>query len=492
MSIRGLALRGLKWTAFTVFGTATISIITLLVVSRFISPNDFGLMAIAMVLIGFINAFTDVGISSAIIHRQDATKRELSSLYWLNVLAGSVFFVFLIIIVPLIVFFVDEPELAPVLYFLSLNVLIAPFGKQFSVLLRRELSFNVLAKIEITASITSSLLTISLAISGSGVWSLAWGAFASTAITTILLLRIGVRRFAPRFHFKYEDIKNYISFGLYQIGEHSVNYLGGRVDQLIMGSLLGVTSLGYYNFSYRLTNTLYQSINSIVNRVSFPILAKIQNEEVRIRNVYFDIVGSLVSVTAPILIGLMIVGNTAVPLIFGPKWEPSVIYLQILCVVALMRAHGRPVGSLLLAKGRADLGFKWNCVVLAILTPATAIGAISGGGIGVGIALLIALGALKIVAYFALIRPLVGPCGAIYICVSLKPIFSAVLMATSVKLAGLPFRSDLGNLVFQVFIGGGSYVFFLWLIDRKSFKNLLEMFFVALGGSREAEKQTST
>ena len=147
------AIGGVKWTSLSTGVRSILQLIQLLVLARFLSADDFGLIAIVMVVIGFSQLFMDMGISNAIIHKQNITTEQLSSLYWLNIFSGAVLTIIVYFIAPFVANFYNNAEIIPLLQLLSLSFIINAFANQYRVLLRKELKFNVLAKVEVIAGV---------------------------------------------------------------------------------------------------------------------------------------------------------------------------------------------------------------------------------------------------------------------------------------------------------------------------------------------------
>ena len=181
-SLRRQAARGVLWTGTGSDVTTTLQFIQWAVLARLLAPEDFGLMSMAMIVIGMADAFTDMGVSSAIIHRRDATRRQLSSLYWLNIVLGVVVFLLVAGLSPMIAKFFNEPEVARLLTLAAIVFLIAPLGQQFRVLLEKELQFNRLARIDMIGAAGGAGTAITTALLGYGVYSLIWGALAGHVI----------------------------------------------------------------------------------------------------------------------------------------------------------------------------------------------------------------------------------------------------------------------------------------------------------------------
>lgn len=437
--------------------------ITLAVLARLLSPADFGLMGMVMVVIGFAQAFADMGISNAIIHRQDATREQLSSLYWLNIFSGVVVFFLVCVSTPLIVEFYHEQRLSNLLYLTALVFLITPFGQQFQILLQKELKFNGLAKIEITHSLVHSVTAIGAALLGYGVYSLIYGQLAATSVRVALLCGIGWRYWRPSIHFSKQDLKGYVSFGLYQMGERSINYLNSNLDYLLIGAMLGAKELGYYTLAYNLVIRPSSMINPVITKVAFPVFSRIQHETEKLRRGYLKVLQLLSIVNFPMMTGLAVVASVAVPVIFGDQWLPSVILIKILAIFGLIRSTVNPIGALLLAKGRADLGFKWNLSITVIIVPVIYIGAKFGGAVGVATALTILTTVSFTLHYPILICTMIGPCLRDFAKSMWPALWMSMVMAMAVVLVSKILGAAPNSIIFAVQVMLGA-IFYVWLV----------------------------
>ena len=479
MSLRANAVAGIRWTSLSSVVSTGSEMLRTIVVARFLSPADFGLMAMATLVIGAAQTYTDLGLTAAIIHRQHTTKEELSTLYWLNLFSGLVVFALVWFSSPLISLFFREPKLLSLLKVVALVFIIAPIGSQFDILLQRDLAFGVLASRDILASVGNTAVAIAGAVCGFGVWALVCGFITNTALRTLLLVRVGWSRFRPLLHFHRSELKGYITFGLFQMGERSINYLGQRLDQILIGSVLGARALGYYSFAFNLTTQPIYRVSPILNKVAFPLFSRVQYDREKLRKGYTKLLSFLTTINAPLLIGLAVVAPLAVPLIFGTKWSKSITLLQILCLVTLSRTVGNPVGNLLLAKGRADLGFKWTMFSIVVSAPTIYGGGRVGGATGVAVALLVLQGVLVVPAYRYLVRPLVGECGREYSGALLKPIVLAIAMGLVVSCVPLLLGGFSGMLVLtlQLAVGSTVYLVLLRLFHSEFLLEVRDLFF---------------
>lgn len=477
MSLQKSAASGIKWTTVSSITTTALQFIQLAVLARLLSPEDFGLMAMVAVVIGFAAAYADMGISAAIIHRQDATREQLSSLYWLNLLAGLLVYLIVLAVTPAIVALYGEPRISELMPLITLTFLINPLGTQFQLLLQKNLRFRRLALIEISAALVGASVAVVTARFGQGVFALIWGTLSSNATSTVLLLIVGLREWRPQWHFRSVDLKGYLSFGCYQMGERSVNYFNSTLDQLLIGSLLGAQTLGYYKLAWSLAIQPIGRINSILTRVAFPLFARIQNEPERLQKGFLLVLRMLSIVNAPLLLGLAAVAPLLIAVVFGEQWIPAVPLVQVLAFVTLMRSMGNPVGSLLLAKGRADLGFKWNCLLLVTQLPGVYLGAYLGDALGVAVSLVILQLIYSIFNYLILIRTLIGPCLRDYSLSMLPALGLASAMGVAVlTISNTMIQVSILGLVLIISIGMLLFIFLMALFQREqiiTFKSLV-------------------
>ncbi|MCX8022637.1 MAG: MOP flippase family protein [Syntrophorhabdaceae bacterium] len=466
MSLKRQTITGLKWSTINSGVVSILAFIRLWILALLLSPEDFGLMAMVLTVIDLAMSYADTGLSAAIIHRQNADRKELSSLYWLNVASGFILFFIIWALTPIVVMFYKEPRLNLLLPISSLAFIISSFSNQFGVLLQRDVEFSTLAKQEIISTFTGTIIAIILAFSGFKVWSLLLGQLSGVATKTTLLLFLGLKRYRPLLYFSTKDLKGFFSFGLYQMADRTINYLSGRMDQLLIGNLLGAEVLGYYNFAFNLVMQPLFKINSVITVVMFPVFAKIQDDLERLRKGFVELIRFIFSINAPILIGLVSISQMAIVLVFGDKWSGSIIFIQILAFVALLRSTNDPIASIGLAKGRAKLLFLWNLysVIANFLFMYVGYKIFNVAGIALG---LLAVRILFVpLNYVYIIQPTIGNCGLDYFRNMARPISLSMVMAIIVAFLNTHLRHTPVNLILAICIGATIYLVLLYLFDR--------------------------
>lgn len=477
MSLQKAAASGVRWTTVSVVGSTLMETIRLVVLGRLLPPDAFGIMAMILVIIGFGQLFSQMGLVQAVIQRPDPKTGELVSLYWLNLASGLLVYVLLLLSTPLVVKLYSSPALKPLIPYVGLLFILNPLGDLYRAMLEKELRFKPLAGIELTGAFISMVVSILFAVQGFGVWSLVWGQLVTAAFRNLGFFLRGQKLFRPRLHFARSDLRGYLSFGLYETGAMSVNYVNSRIDQLIIGALLGPQALGYYSMAFNLIMRPVQRLNPVLTRVAFPVLARVHGDNERMKRGYFKMLNILTSVNAPILIGIAVVAPVAVPVVLGTKWTPIIPVVQILALFSLLRSLGNAGGSMLLAKGRADISLYWNILLFCFMPGIIFAAAFYGDLITVAWALLALHLGLLFLWYALVVRRLLGSCLKGYLSAFAAPIVLAALMACVVLLFlyTWPLQPSLLTLLLQVMIGMLAYFGLYALFARNTMQELMRL-----------------
>lgn len=407
MSIKSQALSGTKWTTLSTLLTIALQLIQVYVLTKLLSKHDFGLMAIATIIIGFSQVFIDMGVSNLLIYKQKLSIEQLSSLYWINIISSFIVFLIIIFIAPLVASFYNEVEVKLILYYLSVVFIIQSFGQQFKMLLQKELCFKTLANIEIFTKFINFVLSIAFAFLDYGVYSLVYAILITTCISTMLLIKFGLKINKPKFYFKFYEIKEFISFGAYQTGDSVINYFNSQADSLLIGKLLGTEALGIYNIAKQVIQRPFQAINPIITRVSLPIMAKVQTEKQRLKDIYIKTINYLCSLNFPIYFVIFLFSSEITIFIFGEKWVDAVPIVKILALWGAFYSIGNPVGSLLVSRGKVKWSFIWNVILSLYILFSIYLGSFWGLE-GVSWSLLFVSLSLIIPNWRFLVKPLCG------------------------------------------------------------------------------------
>ena len=364
MSLKQKATSGVKWTTLSSAVNAILQLGQLMLLAHFLNSHDFGLIAILGVVVAFSQLFVDFGLSKAIIYKRDISHSQLSTLYWLNVVLSLVVYLILFFSADFIADFYKEASLSTYILVIGTGLIIQSFGQQYRTLFQKELVFDILAKIDITAAILSFLSLIYFAMNDYGVFAFIYPFLILVFIKTVLLVSVGIKEHRPGFMMNIRETKEFISFGLYSVGNDIVSTIVSQMDVLLIGKLLGTESLGMYNIMKELILRPAQLINPIITKVSFPLMAKLNHDIGEVGRVYLKVLNYTSSINFPIYIASIILAPEIISMFLGDKWLTGTFIFQILAVWALIRSTGNPVGSLLMALGKPHIEMYWNTALL--------------------------------------------------------------------------------------------------------------------------------
>ena len=398
---------GLKWTSVGMISLAVVSMLKISVLARFLDKEDFGLMALIMVVIGFTNLFSDMGITTAILHRQEISKKEYASLYWLNVGFSLMLYLLICGLAPVIASFYDEERLSFLIPLLGLNLIISAIGRMFKTIESKHLRFRAVTIFEMVAAGISLIIAVVLAVKGFGVLSLVYSALVQYLIQNVFFLIFGLRRYGLLFHFHFHQTKPFLKIGIYEVGGQVVNYFNRDVDILIVGKFFGQEVLGGYSLAKQLVFRPAQILNPIVLKVASPALAKCQADPKSLKDSYLNLVSFITKLNLVVYGALGAGSFFVVDLFYGAGYEDIYLLTSVLCIYMLFRAIGNPVGSLLVATGKTYLGFYWNSFTFLIIPVLVFFGA-RFGVLGIAIALNSTMVLLFYPSWWFLIRKMTG------------------------------------------------------------------------------------
>lgn len=375
MGLLQKAYRGAGWSGLSGILTNGMELLKYIVLARILVPGDFGLLAMTMVIVSICRIFADGGTSNAVIHFRNHSGRQLSTLFWINVGAGSVLYALVIAAAPLFAGFYNEPDVSTLLRLAGVILPLYAIGALYEVLMRKSLSFKQITIVESISALLSFATAVVLAYTGWGVYSLIWSHIVMAASMTLLYTLIGMHRWKPSLSFELAEVLPHLRFGLFQMGDRGLNVYSTRVDQLIIGRFFGPEILGGYHLAWQIILFPVLRLSPLLNRVAFPVFASRQDDDAVLRNGYLKLMSGITSLVTPFFLVAGISAPWLVPLLFGSGWELTIQLLPIMAMLGFLRMLGNPSGNIVLSKGRAALAFYWNLGVSVINTCVFLIGA---------------------------------------------------------------------------------------------------------------------
>jgi len=476
MSTKRRIFTAVRWTAVAAVARSALQFLQVSILARLLLPSDFGLMALSMAVIAFAQIFADMGVSNAIIHHQEVDDDQLSSLYWLNVAAGALMMVLVMTASPALSHLYKAPQLEPVLMLTSLYFLINAVGQQLRVMAEKEMTFNVLARIEIASAFVGAAVAIGWALTSPSVIALVAGLLSSAlTMTSLCWLKLS-RGWRPSARLRLAEIRRFLHFGGYTMANNVVNTLNSQADIFIGGRALSTGDLGFYSLPRDLSLRVAFAVNPIVTRVALPAMAIAQHDRAALRNIYLKSIWMTASVNFPLYAALAVFSADCVLVFFGARWLDAVPVLRVLALWGMIRSIGNPVGSLLFATGRADLAFKWNLGMLVVIPPVLWAAA-SFGTIAMAIALLSIQLTSFVPGWAVLIRPLCGATLKEYAGSMLRPLVASAIAAAVGSALCSQMDPSLARLVCGVVFGGIAYLLASWMLNRDWLLAMMQLAF---------------
>ncbi|WP_199096646.1 MOP flippase family protein [Dyella sp. ASV21] len=445
--------------------TAVLQVLQIALLARILTPTDFAVAAVASVAASLLAFYADFGLSGAIVHYHQASASQLSTLYWLNLGVGFALAIGLFAAAPLAAHFYGNAELEGTLKLLSLSIVMAAFAGQYRAILQKRFAFGVLALANASSAVITCTVSVVAALLGLGVYSIALGVVAGGVTSAAIVVVAGSRVYRPERYFRLAEVGPFLRFGLYQVAERTLDFLNTQIDSLILGKLVGMTDLGRYAPIKALCTKPVALINPVLTGVAFPIMSATQQDRVRVARIYLLQVRAVASLTAPIYFFGILQAPAIIGLLLGNQWSSSADVFRLLALYGLLVSIGNPVGSLLLATGRAKRSFYWN-LASALLVPLATI-CVAPFGIAHIAATMTALQlVLLIPGWRYLIWPSCGASLKSYLWSFTRPVSIAAVATLLAWPVTMAMSSPWGSLLVTGVLGLALYVTLSWIFNR--------------------------
>jgi lipopolysaccharide exporter len=359
-------VRGSAWLALSYGGGQLVSLVSTAVLAHFLAPAEFGLVALASVVIVAVTTLQESGLGLAMIHKRDDVERAAGTVLVFSLAMGTALALGAVVAAPLVADAFRQPGLTDVLRILSVLLVARGAGLVPGVLIERELRFRARAKGELTGAAVQAAIAIPLAVGGAGVWSLVAAQLASAATVSSVYWRLAPFRPSPRL-FSWPLLRELARFGRYVTAANVLALIDQNVDTATVGRLLGAADVGFYNLAWRLCNLPATGIGYVLGRVMFPAYATMRGDLEMFRETFVTNLRRVALASLPIGVGILIAAEPIVVGIFGARWKPAVVPLQILAVFGIVRAFAGTTGAVFQAAGRPQIVTWLNVLHLAAL-----------------------------------------------------------------------------------------------------------------------------
>ena len=351
-SLRNKTIKGTFWSAADAFLGQGITFVVGIVLARLLSPEEYGMIGICLIFTTILNGIVDSGFSNAIIRKKEATNEDYNTMFITNMVVSIVLYALLYFLAPLISSFF-QMELTSIVRVIGLVLIINGLSLTQQTNLTKKIDFKTKTKASIVSAIISGAIGIGMAYAGFGVWALVAQLLSKQAVYTIALWILN--RWMPNFHFSVESFKYMWGFGWKLLVSGLLNNIWNQLYQVVVGKFYNAATLGQYTRGREYANIFSANITSIVQRVTYPVLAEVQDEKERMVSAYRKVIKVTMFVTCVCMISLGAVAEPLIYCLIGEKWHQAATFLPLICIsMSLYPLHAINL-NMLQVQGRSDI-----------------------------------------------------------------------------------------------------------------------------------------
>ncbi len=359
-TIKQKTISGLFWRYAERCGAQGIQFIVAIVLARLLSPSDYGIIGLITVFISLANVFISCGFGQALVQKKDADDIDYSSVFYFNIAAAIVLYFIMFFFAPSIAQFYDNILLVPVIRVLSVTLIIGGINGVQQAYVQKTMQFKRFFWATLGGTIVSAFVGIAFAYSGLGVWALVAQQLTNQVIDTIILW-ITVR-WRPILRFSVNRMKRLFSYGWKLLGSSVLDTAYNNMYSLIIGKVYTKADLGYYNRGKQFPMLIIENINTSINSVIFPVLASVQDEKQRLKEMMRRSITVSTFIIFPAMAGLAAVAKPLTLLLLTEKWLPAVPFIRFCCFTYAFWPVATANLQAIKAIGRSDVFLKLEII----------------------------------------------------------------------------------------------------------------------------------
>jgi O-antigen/teichoic acid export membrane protein len=483
MSIREKAIRGVIWSAIQNWGSQAGSLIVFFVLARLLPPEAFGLIALSNVFLTFMQVFLEQGFAQALIQRKHLEPEHLNTAFWTSVGIGVVLLLLGFGGAGTIAVLFKQPQLTPILQWLSLLFLINAFGNVQRAILERKFAFKSIAARSLFGTLTGGVIGVVMAYLGYGVWSLVGQQLVSETVAVLVLWRASDWR--PGLQVSSRHFRDLFSFGVNILGFNLLSFINTRADDFLIGYFLGPVALGYYAIAYRVLTIMTQLLTVTSSQVALPTFSRLQEDLERFRKAFYMATRFTSAIAFPTFLGMAVLAPELVTLLFGEQWMPSVPVMRVLAFMGIMQSVSYFKGSVFMAMGKPSWRL-WISMLNAFLNIIGFSIAVHWGIIAVAAAYVIR-GYMVFPISQSLVSRLIQTPLLTYLKQFIPALISSLVMTIAILVAKfflIAWLNPFALLVVCTLLGAIVYVASIRVLSPELFQQLFNLVQLALSGSK--------
>ena len=364
-SLAQRAISGGFWVFLLRIVQQLFSLGRLFILARILSPTDFGLMGVALLTMATLEIFSQTGFQTALIQKRENIESYLDSAWTFLVMRGFALFAILYLIAPYAAAFFGAPEAEPIIQIIGISVLLQAFTNIGVLFFQKELEFNKQFLYQFAGTLADFIVAVSAVLILQNVWALVFGLIAGNAVRCVA--SYVVHPYRPHIALDIAKVKDLFGFGKWVFGSGVLVFLVTQGDDILVGKLVGVTALAFYQMAYQISNMPATEVTHVISQVMFPVYSKLQQNRSRLKDAYLQTL-KLTAFVSFFVTGVIFALAPDFTLLFlGEKWMPMVPAIQVLVFAGLLRSIAATAGYVFVAIGKPEIDTKLQIVRLAIL-----------------------------------------------------------------------------------------------------------------------------
>jgi len=444
------------------------------VLARTLAPGDFGLFGMALLVVELVDYLGGLGMTGGIIAKKEIGDKELNTCFWTMSGVRVTLFCIAFMSAPFAAAFMKEPRIEAVVRVVSVTFLISILGIIGNTLLSKRLQFGKISIINAIAILLESSVAVYLALTTDlGYWALVFPMLLSSFFTNVSVFIVS--KWSPRLMFDKASFQFQFKFGINGLGFNIANYLHQNIDYFMVGRIMGASSLGLYEYAYRIPHIILEKLARPVGSVVFPALAKVQDDDDALIRGYVQTVRYVTVVAFPILGGLAAIAEPLVLVLWGEQWKTIILPMQILCLCTAIRCCIQPTGAVFLCKHRPEIPMKQSILSCLAAVVFVGLGIWAFGLVGVAVGMVVST--FSYLYGFSMVFKITNSSPRMLyenLAPSIVSTFVSILLAV-VPGYLFPGINIIFMLVISILFGVLGYVACFYFLFRNNFKDIIDM-----------------
>lgn len=468
------AVRSSFWVFSLRMTQQLLSFSRLIILARFLAPNDFGLMGISLLMMSMLETFSQTGFQQALIQKKEDINSYLDTAWTFSILRGVILFGILYIIAPYAAIFFDSPEAKTITRIIGISIIFKAFTNIGVIYFQKELEFNKQYMYQLSGTVSDFVVSIVTVLILGNIWAIVYGSLAGNA--AMLIVSYLIHSYRPHLKFSFGKAKELYGYGKWIMWSTILAFLVTQGDDVLVGKILSATALGLYQMAYRISNLPATEITHVISQVTFPLYVKIQDNDVQLRETYLKVFQFITFISFPITGLIFVLSSDFITFFLGEKWLQIVPSMKVLVLAGLLRSIAASSGNLFYAIGKTNIDTKLQgirfLVLAAVIYPLTIKWGIFGTSIAVFFSIFI------IYMGFSIITLKIIKCSLKkYANLILTPLFTTLLVSILMTILKNILEKGFIELALVSIAGVLSYVFIIFILDLRlnyNIKNLLK------------------